>query len=187
MLPIQKIVKDTEDKMKKAVTSVSRQFSEIRGGRANPALIEHVVVSYYGAATPLKQLAAVTAPEPRMLMIQPWDPTLVPEIEKAILASSLGITPLVEGKVIRLPIPPLSIERRNELTKLLHKMAEEGRVAIRNVRRDANEADKKLKADKQIGEDDAFKTQSEVQKLTDKYIGEIDALLKSKEHDLLSA
>ena len=182
----QQLVKDVDEKMKKTIAAVTRQFSEVRGGRANPALIEHVAVSYYGAPTPLKQLAAVTAPEPRMLVVQPWDANAVHEIEKALLQSGLGITPMLDGKVIRLPIPPLSSERRAELVKILHKMAEEGRVAIRTIRRDANEAVKKLKTDKQLGEDEAFKLQDQIQKLTDKIIAEIDALLKSKEHDLLA-
>ena len=186
MLPLQQLSRDAEEKMKKTVAAVTRQFSEMRGGRANPSMVEHVTVAYYGASTPLKQLAAVTAPEPRMLLVQPWDAGLVPEIEKAILASGLGITPQVDGKLIRLPVPPLTTERRAELIKLLHKMAEEGRVAIRTIRRDANEAVKKLKTDKQISEDDAFKAQEGIQKLTDKHIAEIDTFLKNKEHELLS-
>lgn len=186
MLPLQQLSRDAEDKMKKTVAAVTRQFSEVRGGRANPSMVEHVTVAYYGASTPLKQLAAITAPEPRLLVVQPWDAGVVPEIEKAILASGLGITPQVDGKLIRLPVPPLTTERRADLTKLLHKMAEEGRVAIRTIRRDANEAVKKLKTDKQISEDDSFKTQEGIQKLTDRHIAEIDALLKTKEHELLS-
>jgi len=186
MLPLQQLSRDAEDKMKKTVAVVTRQFSEMRGGRANPSMVEHVTVAYYGASTPLKQLAAITAPEPRLLVVQPWDAGLVPEIEKAILASGLGITPQVDGKLIRLPVPPLTTERRAELAKLLHKMAEEGRVAIRTIRRDANEAVKKLKTDKQISEDDSFKSQGDIQKLTDKHIAEIDTLLKNKEHEILS-
>lgn len=187
MTPLQTLLKDVEDKMKKTLAALTRQFSEVRGGRASPSLVEHVTVAYYGTPTPLKQLAAITAPEPRMLVVQPWDGSLVPEIEKAILASGLGITPAVDGKLIRLPVPPLTTERRADLTKLLHKMAEEGRVAIRTIRRDANEAVKKLKADKRISEDDAFKTQDDVQKLTDKHIGAIDTLLKAKEQELSAA
>ena len=183
---LQKLLKDAEDKMKKTVAAVTRQFGEVRGGRANPALVEHITVAYYGTATPLKQLAAITAPEPRLLVVQPWDAGLVPEIEKAILQSGLGITPAVDGKMMRLPIPSLTAERRVDLTKLLHKMAEEGRVAVRTIRRDANEAVKKLKTDKQISEDDSFKSQGDVQKLTDKHIAEIDTLLKNKEHELLA-
>lgn len=184
---IQKLLKDTEDKMKKSLEVVVRQLGEVRGGRANPALVEHLTVPYYGSPTPLKQLAAITAPEPRMLVVQAWDAGVVLEIEKAILQSNLGISPQVDGKIIRLPIPPLTVERRQQLAKLLHQMAEEGRIAVRTIRRDANEAVKRLKGDKQISEDDAFKTQDAIQKLTDRFIGQIDALLKSKEHDILAA
>ena len=181
---VQQVYKDSEEKMKRAVATVTRELMELRGGRATPALVEHVTVDYYGAATPLRQLAAITAPEPRLLVIQPWDAKLVPDIEKAILKASLGITPIAEGKLVRLPIPPLTGERRADLIKLVHKMAEEGRVSIRALRRDANEIVKKLKAEKQISEDDAFKAQDHVQKLTDGYIQQIDALVKSKEHEL---
>ncbi len=187
MIPIQQLLRDSEEKMKKSVAAVTRQFSEVRGGRANPTLVEHITVAYYGTATPLKQLAAITAPEPRLLVVQPWDGGLVQEIEKAILQSGIGITPQVDGKLLRLPIPPLTTERRNELAKLVHKMAEEDRVTIRTLRRDANETVKKLKADKQISDDDAFKAQQEIQKLTDKHIAQIDQLLKAKEQELLAS
>ena len=184
MIPLQNLFKDLEDKMKRALATVTREFGELRGGRATPAFVEHVTVDYYGAATPLKQLAAITAPEPRLLVIQPWDAKVVPEIEKAIQRAGLGITPVVDGKLIRLPIPPLTGERRVELVKLVHRIAEEGRISVRTLRRDANEAVKKLKADKQISEDDSFKSQEQVQKLTDRYIAQIDALVKSKEQEL---
>ena len=181
---LQPLYRESEDKMKKAIAVVSREFGEIRGGRATPAFVEHVTVDYYGAATPLKQVAAVTAPEPRLLVIQPWDTTLVPEIEKAIQKAGLGITPIVDGKLVRLPIPSLTGERRADLVKLAHKIAEEGRVSIRTIRRDANEAVKKLKTDKSISEDDAFKAQEHIQKLTDASIHQIDALVTSKEQEL---
>ena len=187
MVSLQNLYKDLEEKMKKAVATVMREFGEIRGGRATPAFVEHVTVDYYGAATPLKQLAAVTAPEPHLLVIQPWDAKVVPEIEKAIQQAGLGINPVVDGKIVRLPIPPLTGERRDELTKLVHKLAEEGRVHIRTLRRDANEAVKKLKNEKQISEDDSFKAQEQVQKLTDRYIVQIDSLVKAKEQELHSA
>jgi len=187
MTPLQQLLREAEEKMKKSVAAVSRHFAEIRGGRASPSLVEHLTVASYGAPTPLKQLAAITAPEPRLLVVQPWDASLVPEIEKAILKSELGITPVNDGKLLRLPIPPLTAERRTELSKLLHKMAEEGRVAIRTIRRDANEAVKKLKTDKRISEDDAFKAQDDIQKITDKSVGEIDAILKAKEQEVLVA
>ena len=186
MIPIQQLYKDVEEKMKRALATVSREFAELRGGRASPAFVEHVTVEYYGAATPLKQLAAITAPEPRLLVIQPWDAKAVPDIEKAIQQAGLGITPVVDGKLIRLPIPPLTGERRVELVKLVHKVAEEGRVSIRTLRRDANETVKKLKADRQISEDESFRSQDQVQKLTDRYIEQIDGLVKTKEQELQS-
>ena len=132
------LFKDVEDRMKRALGTVTRELAEIRGGRATPGLVEHITVEYYGAATPLKQLAAITAPEPHLLVIQPWDVKVAPEIEKAIQKASLGITPVIDGKIVRLPIPPLTGERRDQLTKLVHKLAEEGRVNIRTLRRDAN-------------------------------------------------
>ena len=187
MTPVQTFLKDAEEKMKKTIAAVTRQFAEVRGGRANPAMVEHVTVSYYGTPTPLKQLAAVTAPEPRMLVVQLWDAGVIQEAEKAILQSGLGITPMVDGKLLRLPVPPLTTERRSELTKLLHKMAEEGRIAVRTIRRDILEAVKKMKGEGKLTEDDVFDAHTDVQKLTDKYVGEIDTLLKIKEHELLSA
>ena len=180
------LFKESEEKMKRAVATVTRELNELRGGRATPALVEHVTVDYYGAPTPLKQVAAITAPEPHMLVVQPWEAKLAPEIEKAIQKASLGITPIVDGKLVRLPIPPLTGDRRAELIKVVHKMAEEGRVSIRTIRRDANEAVKKLKSDKQVSEDEAFKGQDHVQKLTDGYIHQIDALVKTKEQELQS-
>ncbi|MBI2094172.1 MAG: ribosome recycling factor [Candidatus Omnitrophica bacterium] len=186
MLTSQTLTKDAEDKMKRALANVSREFGEVRGGRATPALVEHVTVEYYGTATPLRQLAAITAPEPHLLIIQPWDAKAVADIDKAIQKASLGLAPIVEGKILRLPIPPLTGERRDELTKVIHRMAEEGRVSIRTVRRDANEAVKKLKNEKKLTEDDVFKSQEAIQKLTDKYTEQIDALVKAKEQELHS-
>ena len=180
------LFKDLEEKMKRALATVMREFNEIRGGRATPGLVEHVTVDYYGAATPLKQLAAITAPEPTMLVIQPWDAKLTQDIDKAIQKAGLGISPIVDGKLIRLPIPPLTGERREDLTKLIHKLAEEGRVNIRTLRRDANEAVKKLKTDKQISEDESFKAQEQIQKLTDRSIEQITQLVKAKEQELHS-
>jgi len=186
MTPIQTLSKDVDDKMKRAVGTVTREFGEIRGGRASPALVEHVTVDYYGIPTPIKMVAAVTSPEVNMLVIQPWDSKVTPDIEKAIQKAGLGITPVVDGKIIRLPIPPLTGERRQELVKLSHKLAEEGRVNVRTLRRDANEAVKKLKNDKQVSEDESFKAQEDIQKLTDRYIEQINALVKQKEQELNS-
>ena len=183
---IQPLFKDSEDKMKHVLVTLSKELGEIRSGRASPAFVEHLPVDYYGTQTPLKQLAAITAPEPRLLVIQPWDSKAAPEIEKAILKAGLGITPVVDGKVIRLPIPPLTGERRQDLIKLCHKIAEEARVHLRNVRRDANEAVKKLKAEKKASEDEAFKAQDHIQKLTDQHVERINSLLKAKEQELQS-
>ena len=186
MSPLQGLFRDSEEKMKRYVGTMTREFGEMRGGRANPAIVEHITVDYYGTGTALKQLAAITAPEARMVVIQPWDAALVQPIEKAILKAGLGITPTIDGKLVRLPIPSLSGDRRSELVKLTHKMAEEGRVHIRNVRRDANETVKRLKNQKQASEDEAFKAQDQIQKLTDRYIDQINALVKAKEQELQS-
>lgn len=180
------IFKDVEERMKQSLAILTRSLGELRGGRATPALVEHVIVEYYGAPTPLKQLAAISAPEPRLLVIQPWDAKVAPEIEKAIMKTGLGITPQVDGKVVRLPIPALTGDRREELVKLSHKLAEEGRIAIRNARRDANDLLKGLKTKKQVSEDEHFKAHDQVQKLTDRYIEQVNALLTSKEQELRS-
>ena len=183
MTPLQSLFNDCEEKMKRYVSTISRAFGEIRGGRANPAFVENVPVDYFGTNAPLKAVAAITSPEAQMLVIQPWDVSMTQAIEKAILKAGLGITPAVDGKIIRLPIPSLSGDRRNELVKLAHKMAEEGRVHLRNVRRDANESVKKLKARKEATEDDVSLAQDQIQKLTDRYVEQINGLLKSKEQE----
>ena len=187
MTPLQGFYKETEDKMKRALENVKREFQEVRGGRANPAILEHLVVDYYGAPTPMKQLGAITAPEPRLLVIQPWDAGAVVEIEKAILKAQIGLMPQVDGKLIRIPIPSLSGDRRQELIKVIHKMAEEGRITVRNVRRDAIEAMKKLKAENKATEDDVKEAQQHIQKLTDQYIEQVGGLVKAKEQELQSA
>lgn len=178
------LYKDLEDKMKRGLQTVTREFSEIRGGRATPAMLDHITVDYYGAPTLLKAVATVTSGGANMLVIQPWDAKIVPEIEKAIQKAEIGITPIVDGKLIRLPIPPLTGDRRAELVKLVHKLAEEGRVSIRTLRRDANEGVKKLKTDNALTEDDVFQAQDHIQKLTDRYIEQITALVKTKETEL---
>jgi ribosome recycling factor len=179
------ILYDTEDKMKKSIDSVSREFSEVRTGRASTALVEGLHVDYYGTPTMLKQIASISIPDARLIVIQPWDISAIAEIEKTILKSNIGITPSNDGKVIRLSIPQLSKERREELAKLVKKMAEDGRVSLRTIRRDANEAVKKLQDDKVIPEDERFKTQDTIQKLTDKYIAKIEEILKEKEKELV--
>lgn len=183
-MTIKEIIQDTEQKMKKTVESTQREFSTIRTGRASSSLVEGIKVDYYGTTTPLKQLAAISVPDARFISIQPWDKTLLAEIERSILKSELGITPVNDGKVIRLSIPPLTDERRFELDRVLKKIAEDGRVSVRTTRHVAIEHAKKLEKDKLIAEDDRFKAQDEIQKLTDKYIKEIDSLLAAKEKEI---
>ncbi|OGX40445.1 MAG: ribosome recycling factor [Omnitrophica WOR_2 bacterium RIFCSPLOWO2_01_FULL_41_12] len=179
------ILHSTEEKMKKALESVSREFAEIRTGRASPSLVEGLYINYYETPTLLKQLASISAPDPHLLTIQPWDKTAIPEIEKAIMKSNLGITPSNNGTLIRLVIPQLSRERREELAKVVHKMSEEGRVSLRTIRREAKESLEKLEKDKVIAEDDKFRGIEELQKLVDKYIAKIEELLKNKEKEVL--
>ena len=179
------ILHNTEEKMKRAVESVAREFSEIRTGRANPSLVEGLHIDYYGTPTLLKQLASISVPDAHLIVIQPWDVTAIGEIEKAILKSNLGINPSNDGKLIRLSIPPLSKERRQELAKVVHQMSEEGRVSLRTIRREAKEALEKLEKDKLIPEDDKFRGIDELQKSVDKYIVKVDELLKSKEKEVL--
>jgi len=179
------ILHSTEDKLKKAIEAMGRQLMEIRTGRANPTMVEGIHVDYYGTPTMLKQLAAISVPDAHMLMIQPWDPSAIPEIEKAILKSSLGITPSNDGKVLRLAVPQLSKERRQELIKVVHNMIEDGRISLRTVRRDGKEAIEKLEKDKVVSEDDKFKAIDELQKIVDKYMAKIDEILKAKEKEVL--
>ena len=178
------VLHNTEDKLKKAIESVSREFSEIRTGRASPSLVEGLHIDYYGTATLLKGLASITTSDAHMVVIQPWDISVIPEIEKAIMKSNLGITPSNDGKLVRLTFPPLSKERREELVKVVHKMSEEGRVSLRTIRRDAKEALEKLEKDKVISEDDKFRAIDELQKFVDKYIVKIDEILKNKEKEI---
>ena len=175
---------DAEEKMKKSLDIVQQHFSSMRSGRANPATLDSIRVDYYGTQTPLKQMDNIAVPEPKVLMINPWDPSALKLIEKAILDSDLGITPVIDGKIIRLTVPTLTRERREELVKIMKKQAEEGRVSLRSVRRDANEHLKKLEKEKKITEDESFKSQADVQKLTDQYIQKIDQAQDSKEKEL---
>jgi len=183
-MKVKEIVHNTEEKMKKAIEATKREFAEIRTGRANPSLVEGLRIDYYGAPTLLKQIASISVPDARLIVIQPWDLTAIAEIEKTILKSNLGITPMNDGKVVRLSVPQLSKERREELAKVVKNMAEEGRISLRTIRREANESVKKLEDDKVIAEDERFKGQDEIQKLTDKYIQSIEQILKDKEKEL---
>ncbi|MCP4649116.1 MAG: ribosome recycling factor [PVC group bacterium] len=179
------ILTKSEDKMGKSVEVSTREFSTIRTGRASAALVEGIRVDYYGTPTPLKQLAGVSTPEARLIVIQPWDPSCIGDIEKAILKSELGITPSNDGKVIRLSVPPLTKERRAELVKVVHKLTEEGRISIRGVRREANEQIKQEEKKSSITEDESFKAQEDVQKLTDKYIKQLEDFSKKKESEIM--
>ena len=184
-MTIKEILHNTEDKMKKAFESMNREFHEVRTGRASPSLVEGMHIDYYGTPTMLKQLAAISAPDAHLIVIQPWDPTVIVEIEKVIMKSNLGINPSNDGKLIRLSVPQLSKERRQEMAKLIHKMSEDGRVSMRTIRRDSKEAVEKMEKDKLIAEDDKFRGIDELQKIVDRYIAKIDELLKSKEKEVL--
>ena len=179
------ILHSSEEKMKKAFESVTREFLEIRTGRASPVLVEGLHIDYYGTPTLLKQLASISSADAHLLVIQPWDISAIAEIEKAILKSNLGVNPSNDGKLIRLSFPQLSKERRQELAKEIHKMAEGGRISLRTIRRDSKESIEKLEKDKVIPEDDKFRSVDELQKLVEKYIGRVDELLKNKEKEVL--
>ena len=183
-MTVKEILYNTEEKMKKAMESVTREFASIRTGRASPSLVEGLYISYYGTPTLLKQLASISVPDAHLIVIQPWDITVINEIEKAIMKSNLGITPSNDGKLIRLSIPPLSKERRQELVKVVNKMTEEGRISLRTIRREAKEALEKLEKDKVIPEDDKFRGIDELQKLIDKYIAKVDEILQNKEKEI---
>jgi len=183
-MSVKEIVVQTEAKMKKAIESCKREFAEIRTGRANPSLVEGLHIDYHGTLMLLKQIASISVPDARLIVIQPWDPSAIEEIEKSIQKSNLGINPSNDGKIIRLALPQLSKERREELAKVVKEMAEEGRISLRTIRRDANDAVKKMEHDKQIPEDDRFKAQEQIQKLTDKYIETIEKVLEEKEKEL---
>ena len=182
---ITETVNEAERKMKKAVEAAQQDYTTIRTGRANPALLEKITVDMYGSAMPVNQLATISVPEPRQLVIAPWDKTVITAIERAIQKSDLALTPSSDGNVIRLNIPHLTEERRRDMIKVLHKKAEEHRVAVRNVRREANEDLKKLEKSHDASEDDVHRAQEQVQKHTDKYIEQIDAVTHAKEAELL--
>ena len=177
-------IKDAERRMQRAVDAAQQDFATLRTGRANPLILEGIQVEYYGTPTPLNQLAGISVPEPRQLVISPWDKSSLDGIIKAIQSSDIGLTPMSDGQVVRLNIPYLTEERRKDLIKQLHKKAEEHKVAVRNVRRDANEHIKTQKNKSEISEDDMKREQDETQKLTDKYITEIDKLTVAKEAEL---
>ena len=182
---IDSLYDDTREGMGKSIDALKNEFKKVRTGRASLALFEGIKVSYYGTPTPLNQLASLSVPESRLIVIQPWDQSVIGEIEKEILKSELGLTPMNDGKVIRVPIPPLTEERRKELVKVVHKIAEDHKVSIRNIRRDTNELLKGLKKDGEIAEDNFYRAQDKVQKITDDYIRLVDQTYQEKEKEIL--
>ncbi len=180
------ILLDAEEKMSKSLDFVHEQFSGLRTGKASPALVENLQVPYYGTPTRLKELAGISTPEPRLIVINAFDPTSLSEIEKTILGANLGVTPMNDGRLIRIPIPELSEERRTDLTKVAKRMAEEGRVAIRNVRRDANDHIKRIQKDGKITEDDRDEGLKQIQSNTDEYIKKVDDLLEAKQKEIMA-
>lgn len=184
-MDIDTIMLETEERMEKALGNLDRDFAKLRTGRASTNLVEGIKADYYGTPTPISQMASIAVPDSRTLTIQPWDKGGIAAIEKAILKSDLGLTPVNDGKIVRIVIPPLTEERRKELVKVAKKYGEEAKIAVRNIRRDGNEALKKEEKDKNITEDELKKATDDVQKLTDKYVGEIDKKCASKEKEIM--
>jgi ribosome recycling factor len=185
MTAMDDFVTDAQQRMDKSVDATHDHFNSVRTGRASAALLDRITIDYYGTPSPLKNIASISVPEPRLLAIQPFDPTSIKQIERALLESDLGLTPSNDGKLIRLPIPQLTEERRKELVKLIRSMAEEGRVAVRNVRRDAMRHLEELVRNGEVGDDDERASEARVQKLTDEHVQKIDDLLKRKEAEIM--
>ncbi len=183
-IDVKKIIEETKKKMSKGVEATRKEFQNIRTGRASIALVEGVLVDYYNTPTPLKGVANISTPDPKTIAIQPWDPSLIGEIERSIQKSGLGLTPINDGKIVRMQIPPLTEERREELTKLVKKVAEEGRVSIRNSRHEGIEQVKKMEKAKTVPEDISHSSQKEIQKMTDAFIAQVDESLKQKETEI---
>jgi len=184
-MTIKEVLHNSEENMKKTIESALRELTSVRTGRATPSLVEGLHIEYYGTPTLLKQLASISVPDAHLLVIQPWDPTIIPDVEKAILKSNLGINPSCDGKLIRLPLPPLSRERRDELVKLVRNMVEESRISLRTIRHQAKEEIVRLEKDKIIPEDEKFKGFQALQKLIDKYNARLDEILQNKEKEIL--
>lgn len=178
-------IKQAREQMEAAVDAMRREFASVRTGKATPALLDTVRVEAYGSKVPINQVATVSTPEPRLIVIQPWDKGVIPDIERGIQVADLGLNPSNDGNVIRVPIPPLSEERRKDMVRLLHKMAEEGKVSVRHARQEANKEIKDREHDHDISEDEARRQQDEVQKLTDQYVGRIDELMAAKEAEVM--
>ncbi len=183
---MQAVLKDAEARMQGALDTLGREFGGVRTGRASTGLVEGIRVDSYGTPTPVPQVASLSVPDPKTLLIQPWDQSLLPAIEKAIMKSDLGLTPANDGKVIRLVMPPLNEERRKQLAKAVGKLAEDARVAVRNIRHEANKRLKTMEKEKKISEDDGRRGQEQIQKVTDKFIQRVDELLKKKEQEILT-
>lgn len=183
---IDDILKDAEQRMQKSIESMRSDMAKIRTGRASPALIDHLMVDYYGSPTPINQVANITVQDARTLGVQPWEKPMVPVVERAIMEANLGLNPMTAGELIRIPLPPLTEERRKEMVKVAASEGENGKIAVRNIRRDANSDFKSLLKDKDITEDDDKRAQDLVQKLTDKYVSEIDEIVKEKEAEILT-
>src|SRR5688500_5488913 len=185
-MSVSTVTSETKPKMEAVIEDFKRKLSNVRPGRATVGLLDAVMVDYYGTPTPLNQMASVAVPEPQLLTVQPWDLSQVNAVEKAIIAANLGLNPSNDGKVIRLPVPPLNEERRKQLAKQVHEIAEDHRVAIRNIRHASNDVLKKMLKDKEVSEDDERKGLDEVQKLTNTFIGKLDELAKNKETEIMS-
>ncbi|MFH1755510.1 MAG: ribosome recycling factor [Candidatus Latescibacterota bacterium] len=179
------ILNNQEESMEKTLSNLRHELTGIRTGKANPALLDSIKVMYYGQTVPLKQVANIAVPDPRLITIQPWDKTIVPEVEKAIQGSELGLNPQSDGTLIRLPIPPLTEERRKDLVKLVKRIGEESKIAIRNIRRSTNDGIKKLEKEHEISEDEMHLRQDEVQKVTDKYVTDVDKIVELKEKEIM--
>jgi ribosome recycling factor len=182
---IDSIYQDTKESMEKAIAALKKELKRVRTGRASLSLLDGIKVDYYGTLTPVSQLATLAVPESRLITIQPWDVSVIKEIEKAVLKSDLGLTPTSDGKIVRIAIPPLTEQRRKELVKVVHKICEEHKVSIRNIRRESNEMIKELKKDGEVSEDEAFKSQDKIQKMTDEHIKLVDECYKEKEKEIL--
>jgi ribosome recycling factor len=182
---IESMYQETRESMQKSIDALKNDLKKIRTGRASLSILDDIRVDYYGTLTPLNQMASLSTPESRLIMIQPWDVSVIKDVEKAILKSDLGLTPSNDGKVIRISIPPLTEERRKQLVKVIYKKSEEHKISVRNIRRDTNDLLKSLKKDGDISEDDAFKAQDQVQKITDEHIKLIDDVCKNKEKEIL--
>jgi len=181
----EEILSELRQKMNKAVDALKKDFRKIRTGRASTALLDGIKVDCYDTKMPIDQVATISAPESRLLTIQPWDQTLMGNVEKSILKSELGLTPMNDGKIIRIAIPPLTEERRKELAKLARKMAEDNKISIRNLRREANDMFKELKSEKEISEDELYRSQDDVQKITDEFIKKVDETTSQKEQEII--